>query len=779
MSTLLALRAPFAQLPSGLIGLVLFTLLACWGAWALASTRGFQRGAETLLMWTVLLAGHIMTVTLFVGAALQSLDAGTLTVVNAMLVVAEVGYARLPAPRARARQARESVRRALGYMPRNVLRHPATLALAAMVAVQYTVRALMGARLPLRDWDGLAYHLNGPDNWLFNHAIGHTPQNLFSDVYPLGQGLLTAWTGAFLGSYQGLWAVQFLFSTMLLLATACLALRCGARPAHAVFAGLGMLAVPIVFLQTDTAYVDVANAATCMATLAVLFTIQPQEVASYSALRARMFALGVSAGCAASVKTAGLLVVAVAAVAGIVQLVRCWPAPDRAPQLGGGLRQAIVVACAGLAPICALSAFWYARTWSTYGSPFWPVAMWGFPGMGPVETIIIGANEPLELREQPALVMKLLITWFSDVVPHTYRYDQALGGFGAVWPLLLLPAVLVAAWLGVRRRLPTAVPLLVLAISIISFANPAPWWSRFTIPLVGLGFICLAVLLGMTSMRWLRLALPAVAVGLIGMSMFQASGQPNVAVADGKGGWDNLSFRETASLTLKGKNPGELVWPAAAYRGLDSLPQGSIVGVTGLGSNVEQPYTHVYASDNFTRRLEVLGAQSSPAALLQRAKARSVRYVFLQAKGPDVALSAQVARDRRHFRRLHLEPSPSETVYEIGLFNPPKCPGGARLRLVPPERADRVVRIDGTVRDGCGAPYRDALVEIWVSFANGSVWEGGTLLASRAVAADAKATFELPPDTRERRVFLRTGSGGYLPPAASNTVLIPGRPGPQ
>jgi hypothetical protein len=167
-----------------------------------------------------------------------------------------------------------------------------------------------------------------------------------------------------------------------------------------------------------------------------------------------------------------------------------------------------------LAAITVTGSYWYLRAWIRYGNPMYPVRVSAFgrtlfPGPA-TGTSIVGPQTPAKLVGHGRLY-QIWGSWTAPT-PH-WTYEQRLGGFGPLWVWFELPALLLLVFWLVRRRRWQILAVLVAVPGAILLLQPAAWWSRFTIIVLGPGAVALASALERLSPRPLRWAVQAAACG--------------------------------------------------------------------------------------------------------------------------------------------------------------------------------------------------------------------------------------------------------------------------
>ncbi|MFE2865269.1 hypothetical protein [Embleya sp. NPDC059259] len=784
--------------------LVVALLCTLTGCWHLACASGMRRAVDLVLVWLLLSTAQLSALTLLVGGLLRHLEAGALFGAALVLAAAEIVATRRPgADPAR----RRGVAVAAGLWPRVLRcgRHPLVVVSALLVAAQYGWRAALAAFLGPLDYDGLWYHLPGPAIWLQQGYVGHTPQVLWADVYPQGQELLTGFSGAFVGDTRLGWASGLAFLALGAVATAGLARTAGARRAHATLAGLGLLAVPAVFLEASTTYVDFATAATGLTALQLTLGIHPavRDAIEHGGLdarrrlRGRVLFVGIALGLAIGVKSSNLLTAGMVAALVVVQtwrvvgdLRRAAPSTRRQSATRFARLREHGAATARLAlpnaavlglPALALGGYWYIRTWISYGNPFYPFTMLGFHGKGSVDELIIVRNTAPEVAGESKL-RATLHSWLHDRERVAYTHDQQPGGFGLQWIYVLLPIVLVALALFLLRRRFDLLWGLLLPVLVSATASPAPWWARYQLILPAFGCVCLAAVLTAVAQRpsgrGPRGSVPRVlrrgTAGLVAgafvattaISMWWATQPTNTWIGD-RTSAHRATVRETVDL-MRDPDRDRRILPTAAYAAMNRVPDGRTVAFTEF---THQRFVNLIMGERGQRRVTSLGEPRDAADFDRRLRASGAGYLLLTTGGPDRDLLLAVLRDRAHYRPVvrgsgaigWFGGGAGAELFEVGDFSATVCADRKpRLAATKPDRETIAVLL----QDACAAP----LFEVEVALVD----ERATAIVRTWTSREGEAVLRIPPDLVGKPLRVRFEGDGYYGPAEKTAETGPG-----
>ncbi|HEY2565536.1 MAG TPA: hypothetical protein VGI44_17640, partial [Acidimicrobiales bacterium] len=435
------------------------------------------------------------------------------------------------------------------------------------------------------------------------------------------------------------------------------------RRSYAAIGALGFAAIPVVFLQAGTEYVDVGAAATAFATVCLVlagFTLVRMNTDNpdpsvpprgYHGFLACLLLAGISAGMAASIKSSAL---ATDGIAVLVALACYWRLANRREIPDIPYYLASIIALFAV-PMLAIASFWYFRTWVGYGSPFYPVIVIGLPGKGTFNNIIIGGNLPDSLAHEPGGKFgQIIASWATDLHRHTYSYDQRLGGFGIQWLVILVPALVFAgiAWLKKGDRL---IWLGIIFTSlVVLLVIGGGWWSRYTIFLPAAGCAALAFVLeglGRLRLPW-RLAPTVIVLAFMGAattSMWWATDPPNIIALPG--GPHAATFKDAVNLTkLSAAQRAVSVYPWAIQTDLDAVPKGAAIGMFPD----DLTFTNPFVGTDLRHELIPLKKTTSASVLTAEMRAQHLHYVVFT-EGTGVAdkqkvnsrLSTAVTADRQ------------------------------------------------------------------------------------------------------------------------------------
>lgn len=476
-------------------------------------------------------------------------------------------------------------------------RHPWETAIVTLAALALGWQLVVALVLPPFAYDALTYHLTIVASWLQAENIDPTPLSLCCAHYPATAELMFAYPTLLLGTDAATNTVQIGFAALGAVAVAGIA-RSARLPAPVAAAAGGLFAVtPIVLTQAPTNFADVIVAACALAALHAL--VRFAETGSTP----RLLVAGLATGLVLGMKGTGIVWGAALVLGGAALVVRAWRSGAISP------RAAATAATAFLIASLALGSYWYARNWIETGNPAYPfrLAVAGktvFDGPLRVDDVLTepdaGGDEPF-----PAAIVR---SWASDLDfwnQGSYDYQQRSGGLGPLWIWLALPLLIPLAVVLARRRKPALIALA--ALGLVLLIQPYSWWSRFTIPLAGVGAVAIAAASFWAPRAWMRHAVRVAALSLAVCGVVLASFE-----VDPAGRAPPLAALDV--LRLIGKPPeestiGRLFFPE--YRFLERVPDDATV-VVDLHA---QPVRFVYPlfGPEHERRVLPAGAAPPPA----------------------------------------------------------------------------------------------------------------------------------------------------------------------
>lgn len=513
------------------------------------------------------------------------------------------------------------------------------LIFAALVALGVEVR--LALLLPPYGYDAWVYHLPMVAVWMQTGNIStRIPYNNYSNVYPADTELIYTWLALFTHNYSLQSLCQVLYSLAGWLAVAGIGRVVGLRRPLALAAGALYFLTPIVLANSLTAYVDMAFAAMCL--ILTFFTLRH----TYEPRAAHLALAGLAGGLCIGMKSTGVVYVALAlAILSGSYAWRWWrPEAKRLRKTRARVLSDLVTATALFAlPTLAFGVYWYARDWVNFGNPVYPytITLFGrvFPGLGSVQDILVKQQTPPQWANLPSW-RQAVASWQTDLPGQvtTYGYDQRLGGFGAQWLLLELPALALFTLYALWKRLDLCFTLVAPTL-IVFLVQPASWWSRYMVFIVGPASVALFFLLQELP-GWLsRLSsafrnLPGwvvrapILLCVLVAALFSASrALPRFSY---------LSTQQKVALALSlpyGERTIGAIW-LPQYQWVDRVPAGSRIGYSMPNSD---DYAYSYPLFGYDLQNQVIPLSASDATqFVNEIHTERIRYVIAGAGYPNL-----------------------------------------------------------------------------------------------------------------------------------------------
>jgi hypothetical protein len=543
-------------------GLALLILAGVVLALAAVLTTALLRpesGLDAAITFGVVAAAGAVA-TMLVAGALDALTPGAVLAVTAAwgLVAGVFALRRdlLPRPQGL---------RSLWPLARRSRAHPWTAALAALACAALAWQVLVALVLPPFAFDALGYHLVLAGGWVQAQSLDPVTLSLCCAYYPGNSELLFAWPMLFEDSDAAVGLVQIPFVMLGALAVAGI-VRSAGLPTQASIAAAALFAVtPVVLAQAPTQYADVITASCALAALHALIRF------AATGAWPRLVVAGLAAGLLLGMKGTAIIwavMLTIAALAIAIALARRGRLSGRSATRGF---VAFAVAC------LALGSFWYARNWIETDNPLYPFRV------EVAGTRIFDGPETFEERLTPPpsgsgqhSPVTLARAWKPDVrfwSRDGYDYEEQLGGLGPLWIWLALPLLIPVGVALVRRRSLTLIAFAVVAAVFV--VQPYSWWSRFTIPLMGIGALVIVAAAWWAPRTWMRTTVRLAALALAIAAVALTSRQVNPASrADPLSAGDvvDLIGEPAQELTI-----GRLFFPE--YRFLEQVPDDVTIAV--------------------------------------------------------------------------------------------------------------------------------------------------------------------------------------------------------
>lgn len=459
----------------------------------------------------------------------------------------------------------------------------------------------LGIIFPSIDYDGNSYHLTFIGNLIQNHTFFDTPSSsLWVTGYPKGGEFIQAWSALVLHNDMFTDLTQVPFLLLAVCALYQIATLVGASKKQARFAALLFTFLPIVLNQLKTTYVDVMLCSVFFAGLAM--------VARKKLGKLDLVLVGIIFSLLIAIKSTGLFF-----VIALVPLLLRGLYTSYGKNLTGYIRPLLLV----FAPTL-FGLYWYFKDWVLYGSPLYPFGLkvagitlfHGKNFQASIDTALQATALPHGCIQRIWFVWTEQKDWFGCL----YNYDTNYAGFGPIWFIILIPAIIVSVYFAFKKR--NALYLWITASVVGLFAvYPANFYSRYTMFVTAIGVAALGIVLSNISKltaTFVKIATIVLVLSVIATNFVLCNYYP--AAVDSQ-------LRSVLSGSARGSVYA--IFPGEAYVLLEErVHPGEVVAYSS------KPY-FIYPlwTPDFSDKVLYIPA-ANEAAWYSQVKAKRVRYVF-------------------------------------------------------------------------------------------------------------------------------------------------------
>jgi hypothetical protein len=366
------------------------------------------------------------------------------------------------------------------------------LIIFSLFSVSVCWLVFLGYLFPSYSWDALYYHLPIVGQIMQSGAIQENSNPSFIqqyiNIFSKNINLFFLWNVIFLKSDVIVDLSQLCFTITGVLSIFSMAVKLKIRKQYALYCALLFFFTPVIILQSTINYVD--GAVSMLFLIAVNYLICDDRTNNSS--KARTFSLllsGLAAGILLGSKPTGpvfivvmLGVLAVHYFAGrFIRLSHNWKDSIVVPKWDW--KTLCLYFCV---PVLLTGGFWYIRNWIVHGNPVYyiDVSLFGmnvFKGMK--SDWVESAPEVIASLNY---FTSMLHVWLEKV--EYYMYDSRLSGFGPIWFIIFLPAILFSLIRAVVQKHYGF--LFISSILLITFIiHPRNWTTRYVMFIVGFGSI--------------------------------------------------------------------------------------------------------------------------------------------------------------------------------------------------------------------------------------------------------------------------------------------------
>lgn len=496
-------------------------------------------------------------------------------------------------------------------------------------------------------WDAVWYHVTITDLAVQDGTLLFRTADRYVRAYPYNVELVAAW-GVLLSGVDRLDdAPQIGFALLGVASIAAWARGAGVDRASALVVGATWLLIPSVILELGTSYIDVACAS--LLTCAVSFLAAP--LSTRNVVLASV-ALGILVGSKFSGAQYAVYLTP-------WLLVRAGQALHRGPRR---LPTSAALVC-GFALALSLGLPRYIDNYVAHGNPVWPIK-YDLPLVGElpgIESVDEWFHVPETTTDRPFgrnnRLTETLNSWWFSLDDGVLTPDVHMGGFGRLFPLLLVPALL-ALVVDVIRGRDRWRRLAPLVLFFVAMRSPAPYWSRYTLAAAAAGLVAYALLHAELRPRPWRWMVELAFVGLVLYGAWQVRpgrmAGPSLADIPALHAADDLEREAKASLL----GPQ---WRPEWIRMKEALPRGSVIAHDESPLFFSEFFTHDYHT---TTRF--VSSEGDPRVFMSKLRALGARWVGVRR---DTAASRALI-DAGARLLFQIDSSPTD-VFELAEGAPP------------------------------------------------------------------------------------------------------------
>ena len=356
----------------------------------------------------------------------------------------------------------------------------------------------IGYLFPSYTWDSLMYHLPIVGNIMQSGAIMENPANFeidtFINIFPKNMELFFLWNVIFLKNSSITDLSQLPFLIVGILTTYSIALKLDIKVKSALFSSLLFFFTPIVILQINTNYIDIAVSVLLLIVINYLLYESPsfKNILSHTVekddRKVPIILAGVTAGILLGSKGSGPLFAIIILSAIIVQefikyrqQIYAKTPEEKFDVIKDSVISYIIYF---FLPLIMLGSYWYIKNWMLYGNPVYPMEITVFD-ITLFKGLFKKMRDPVPLLiENSTYLSRLFHVWMEKV--EFYLYDSRISGFGPLWTILLLPSLVFAFINSAINKRYNWLFICILLISTYA-VHPRNWTTRYTIFMVSLG----------------------------------------------------------------------------------------------------------------------------------------------------------------------------------------------------------------------------------------------------------------------------------------------------
>jgi hypothetical protein len=372
------------------------------------------------------------------------------------------------------------------------------LILLCLLIIKIGWLIFIGYLFPSYTWDSLMYHLPIVGNIMQSGAIMENPANFeidtFINIFPKNMELFFLWNVIFLKNSSITDLSQLPFLIVGILTTYSIASKLDIKVKSALFSSLLFFFTPIVILQINTNYIDIAVSVLLLIVINYLLYESPsfKNILSHTVekddRKVPIILAGVTAGILLGSKGSGPLFAIIILSAIIVQefikyrqQIYAKTPEEKFDVIKDSVISYIIYF---FLPLIMLGSYWYIKNWMLYGNPVYPMEITVFD-ITLFKGLFKKMRDPVPLLiENSTYLSRLFHVWMEKV--EFYLYDSRLSGFGPLWTILLLPSLVFACINAAINKRYNWLFICILLISTYA-VHPRNWTTRYTIFMISLG----------------------------------------------------------------------------------------------------------------------------------------------------------------------------------------------------------------------------------------------------------------------------------------------------
>jgi hypothetical protein len=367
-----------------------------------------------------------------------------------------------------------------------------------LFAVSLFWLSLLGYLFPSYSWDALYYHLPMIGQIIQSGAIQENPTpsfiQQFINIFPKNINLFFIWNIIFLKKDTIVDLSQLFFTIAGVFTVYSICIKLNIKERFAVYSSLLFFFTPVLILQSTVNYVDGAVSVLFLIAVNFLMYNDPEHCVDKKASlipskkkKSSLLLAGLSSGILLGSKPTSPLFLMV--LTGAIVIQECLKhsglfkiaRENNRYVLRDSLKTYLFYF---ILPALFLGGYWYARNWVFYGNPLYYMDISIFN-----ITLFKGLRQDW-VEPAPAIInnltylTKLFYVWLERV--EYYLYDSRLSGFGPVWFILFLPAIVFSLIYAAGKKKYSF--LFISVVLVVTFLlHPRNWTTRYVIFIVGLG----------------------------------------------------------------------------------------------------------------------------------------------------------------------------------------------------------------------------------------------------------------------------------------------------